>query len=206
MKLNKEFFPKGWHVFYFVITPDQFGQIFSEMPAVFVADKKVDEPLQTVPKEEVVEKYKVLFYNILHKRCETNLIEGWFQEQIIDDLGKIQAEPIAEADKKRFVFQSLLPAEPTINLSPFDLIYLPEKHQISVAYHNPQGTLGMSLNYPKAIAWDYTQLEKTDDFPMRKIYDALVAEIKKYARKPKFSVKKRFSSPIFGFPKTLKNK
>lgn len=182
---NKEFFPKSWHQFYFIITPEEFELIFSEMPTVFVAQKEVEKPLQAVPKTQVIAKYKTFYHSVLYKKCEQNLIEGWFQEEIIDDLAKIQVEPIAEADKHRYVFQSVLPAEPYINLSPFDLMYLADKKQVSLSYHNPKGTLGMQLSYPKSVAWHYTQIEKTDDFPMRKIYDSLTAQIKKICQKAK---------------------
>lgn len=202
---NREFFPKGWHQFYFVITPAEFELIFSQMNALFVANKKVDEPLQSVPKSEVFEKYKTLYNNILHKKCESNLIEGWFSEDIIDDLKKIQVAPVAEADKQRTVFQSLLPAEPMIGLSPFDLIFLEQKNSISVAYHNPKGVLGMQLSYPKAVAWNYTKLEKTDSFVMRKIYDTLTAEIKKLCKKAKVQQGDTLFRPNFWISELAKN-
>lgn len=184
-KLNAEFSAHNWDKFYFIISPDEFEQIFGELPAVFVARKKVDEPLQTVPKSAVFDKYNTLFYNILSKKCKGALMEGWFQESIIDDLDKVQVEPIPKDDKRQYVFQSLRPAEPFIDLSPFDLIYLSDKKRVSLAYHNPCGVLGMSLNYPKAIAWNFTKMQATDDFAMRKIFDKLIKDIKKICKKAK---------------------
>lgn len=202
---NKEFFPKSWHQFYFIITPEEFELIFSEMPTVFVAQKEVEKPLQAVPKTQVIAKYKTFYHSVLHKKCEKNLIEGWFQEEIIDDLAKVQALPIAEADKHRYVFQSVLPAEPYINLSPFDLMYLADKEQVSLSYHNPKGTLGMQLSYPKSVAWHYTQIEKTDDFPMRKIYDSLTAQIKKICQKAKVKRGENIFKPNLWISQNAKN-
>ncbi|MDO5106439.1 hypothetical protein [Capnocytophaga sp.] len=202
---NREFFPKGWHQFYFVITPAEFELIFSQMNALFVANKKVNEPLQSVPKSEVFKKYKTLHHSILYKKCESNLIEGWFSENIIDDLKKIQVAPVVKADKKRTVFQSLPPAEPMVGLSPFDLTFLEQKNSLSMAYHNPKGVLGMQLSYPKAVAWNYTKLEETDSFAMRKIYDTLTAEIKKLCKKAKVQQGDRLFRPNFWISEQAKN-
>lgn len=111
----------------------------------------------------------------------------------------------SKKDKQRFVFQSLLPSEPMVNLSPFDLIYLPQKHQISVSYHNPQGILGMQLSYPKAVEWNYTKLEKTDNFAMRKIYDSLTKSIKKICKKAKVQHGETLFKPNIWISENAKN-
>lgn len=205
MKKIRENFAHSWHKFYFVISPDEFSEIFSGDDFEFIGQKHSNQPFFPTEKEKVKQEYRQFFENVLHSKVKKGFIDGWFQYNLIDDVAKIIWQDNSKGGTQKSVYDSAYPTEPFVGLQPLDLIFLKEKGQFSVAYHNPEGVIGMRLTYPKAIVWENTgKLTPTDDYAGKKLYESKVKAIKKLSKKAKISHQNQEHKPNFWISENAK--
>lgn len=196
---------KGWNNFNFILTPEEFKSIFSELKFIFlITNTRVPIDYIATDSSYIFDSYSTFFDKIVVRKEELDRKEHWTYEiriSITDDITKIKFEEIT--DKKGIVsdeYKLVKPAEPVINVSPFYLSFFKEKESLSVAYMNTEGTIGLELTYPKVVSFRADKFTTTIDahtFSTYNLFNALVKNIKAISNKAKVQSQAKLYHPNF---------
>ncbi|KQB39578.1 hypothetical protein [Flavobacterium aquidurense] len=198
---------KGWNKFNFILTPQQFESIFSELKFYFViTNTRVAIDYTATDKSYVLDGYKDFFNEIIISNKEYDRKDHWSYENkirlsITDDINKIGFKEII--DKKGIVsdaFKLVDPTEPVINITPFYLTFLENNQSLSIAHMNTEGTIGLELTYPKVISFSndkFNSVIDTQQFNNHQLYNNLINNIKALSNKAKLQSSTKLYRPNF---------
>lgn len=201
---------KGWILFNFILTPDEFQKLFEGLKYSFVTtSSRVESDYTESPKQDYFRAYKHFFEQILIGQQSLNRKELWnierpVRESIIDDIDKVSFREVKDDKGKPMPYKVAEPLEPVINISPFYLYYLKEKDSLSVAYFNEEGIIGLQLSYPKYVTWYNTENPETietNSFNSFALFETLVEQIKGQTRKAKVQSQTKLFKPNFWISK-----
>lgn len=202
------YFANTWNKFHFVITPEEFRQLFdSESFDFVITNTRVEMDYQFSPKEPIFMAYQRFFDEIILRQDEPTAQERWNIEQhihisLLDDYRKLNFEPFVAKNENGKMYKRVEPTEPVINISPLDLLFDKEKQKLSVAYMNREGVLGLMLSYPKTISKKSKNGNlygnfSTENYKTATIYQELITAIKKLCKKAKISDGNKEYKPNF---------
>ncbi|MFH6994493.1 hypothetical protein [Flavobacterium sp. FlaQc-48] len=198
---------KGWNKFNFILTPNEFQSIFTDLKFYFViTNTRVAIDYTATDKSYVFEGYQDFFNEVIIGKKELDRKEHWFYEDkirisITGDINKISFKEII--DKKGIVsndYKRVDPTEPVINISPFYLYFLKDKESLSVAYMNAEGTIGLELTYPKFVSFltdEDNSIIDAHAFRTYNLYNDLVKNIKAISNKAKVQSNTKLYRPNF---------
>lgn len=198
---------KGWHTFNFIITPKEFESIFDELKFEFViTNSRVEIDYKKTEKQFIFTNYEDFFNARLITENEVDkkeqlCFESKIRISITDDLSKIHF--IDMRDRKGEIsndFKLVRPTEPVINISPFFLTYSKTIESLSVAYSNPEGTIGLELTYPKFVSFEndgFKNLYDTHTFTTCNLFNNLINNIKVISNKAKVQSNTKLFRPNF---------
>ncbi|MDA6072328.1 hypothetical protein NJT12_22120 [Flavobacterium sp. AC] len=198
---------KGWNKFNFILTPNEFESLFTELQFYFViTNTRVPIDYKATDKPYVFTGYKDFFNEIIIGEKEYDRKEHWFYEDkirisITDDIDKIDFENID--DKNEIVskeFKRVRPTEPVINITPFYLYFIKDKESLSVAFMNTEGTIGLELTYPKFVSFltdGDNSIIDAHTFNNYNLFNKLVKNIKSISHKAKVQSPAKLYRPNF---------
>jgi hypothetical protein len=132
--------------------------------------------------------------------------QHWFYESririaITDDSTKINFKEIT--NKEGLVsneFKTVDPTEPVITISPFYLMYFPDKENLSISYMNTEGTIGLELTYPKFVRFltdGDNAIIDAHTFANYTLFNDLIKNIKVLSAKAKLQSNTKLYRPNF---------
>lgn len=198
---------KGWSKFNFILTPKEFESIFKDLKFYFViTNTRVPIDYKATDKSYIFDSYNDFFNEIIIREKEFDQKEQWVYESkirisITDDISKINFKEIT--NKNGIVsneFKIVNPTEPVITISPFYLTFYKDKENLSVAYMNTEGTIGLELTYPKFISFADDGFNTTIDahkFNNYLLFNDLVKNIKALSNKAKVQSSTKMYRPNF---------
>ena len=197
---------RGWHRFKFILTPQEFQDLFMDMTCFFVTtNSRVAINYTFTEQEYVFEGYKQFFDETLigqitHDRKRRWEIEQPIRTAITDNLNKIAFRNSLDTEGNvSSVFKVTDPLEPVINISPFYLT-LTIDESLSVAYMNEEGIIGLELTYPKCVSWKnegFNVVHETTTFTTTDLFLEFVKRIKKVSHKAKIKSETKTFKPDF---------
>jgi len=197
---------KGWILFNFILTPDEFKEVFDGLKYSFVTtNSRVESDYIESSEQNYFQAYKHFFEQTLIGQKSLNRQELWnierpVRKSIIDDIDKISFREVKDDKGKPMPYKVAEPLEPVINISPFYLQYLKEKELLSVAYYNEKGIIGLQLQYPKYVTWyntDIPETIETNSFDSFALFETLVERIKRRTKKAKVQSPTKLFKPNF---------
>lgn len=198
---------KGWNKFNFILTPNEFESVFTELKFYFIiTNKSVPIDYKITDKPYVFAGYKDFFNEIIIGEKEHDRKEHWFYEDkirisITDTINTINFKEII--DKKGIVSNDsklVDPTEPVINISPFYITFSKNNESLSVAYMNIEGTIGLELTYPKFVSFSndkFTSVVDTNTFNSYHLFNDLIKNIKAISNKAKLQSAAKLYRPNF---------
>lgn len=148
---------RGWNLFYFILAPDEFKELFDGLSYFFMeTGSRVELNYLETSKEDVFQAYKEFFERILIGEDNLSREQHWKIERpvrisVTDDINKISFVDIKDEKGNIIPFKRVEPQEPVINITPFYLYWLPEQEKLSIVYMNEPGIIGLNLSFPKYI-------------------------------------------------------
>lgn len=194
---------KGWNLFYFILTPDEFEQLFDGLTySIINTSERVDKDYKETAKQEFFEAYRAFFDNILIGQQLLNRQQRWniekpIHESIIANIDKINFTDIVDEKGNPIPYKRTERLEPVINIDPFYLFWSAEREKLSVIYSNEPGIIGLRLSYPKYVSLDNSNYIETLTYETVSIYETLVKRIKKISRKAKVQTPIKLFKPNF---------
>jgi len=197
---------RGWLLFHFILTPDEFPKIFEELQYSFVTTgSRVDSDYNETSKQDYFRAYKLFFETLLTGQQSLGNRKPWtiehpVRESIIDDINKISFREITDKRGKPMPYKLVEPSEPVINITPFYLLYFPKHESLTIASDNREGIIGLQLSYPKVVTWfnsENPEEMETNSFDTFALFETLVARIKKNTRKAKMQGPTKLFKPNF---------
>lgn len=198
---------KGWNKFNFILTPNEFESIFTDLKFHFViTNTRVPIDYKATDTLYVFDGYKDFFNEIIIGNKEYDRKEHWFYEDKIrisltDDLNTINFKDII--DKKGVIsndYKLVDPTEPAINISPFYITFSKNNESLSVAYMNTEGTIGLELTYPKFVSFSndkFNSIVDANTFNNYNLFNDLVKNIKAISNKAKLQSAAKLYRPNF---------
>lgn len=198
----------GWNRFKFVLLPEEFENLFTDLEYYFViTNQTVDKDYEVNDQSSVFKKYKDFFVKITSGQS-WDAKQDWklrLQSSIIDDKNKISFRHVKDEQGKLYPeYKHATPQEPVINISMFSITFGDE---LSVQYYNEEGYIGLELTYPKLKGVDsegYRLFPDPPDYPAKNLYDELIRRVKETSNKAKMQSSSKLYKPNFWISTTCK--
>ncbi|MGB4775935.1 MAG: hypothetical protein WBP45_12225 [Daejeonella sp.] len=198
----------GWNRFKFVLLPEEFENLFTDLEYYFViTNQTVNKDYEVNDQSSVFKKYKDFFAKITSGQS-WDAKQDWklrVQGSIIDDKNKISFRDVKDEQGKLYPeYKHATPKEPVINISMFSLTF---DNQLSVQYYNEEGHIGLELTYPKLKSLDSEGcrlLSDSPDYPAKNLYDELIRRIKETSNKAQMQSPSKLYKPNFWISATCK--
>lgn len=194
---------KGWNSFKFILTPDEFQEIFKGITYAFVnSSVRVEEDYTESNKKDVFQAYENFFEQILIGQTALTREKAWSIERevrmmVTDSADKVFYK-VCKNDKGEVMpFKVMEPTEPVINIAPFYLSWSAEYEKMSVAYLNAEGIIGLELSFPKYVSFNYVDNIDTSTYKTAELYKTLVSRIKAISKKAKVETTIKLYKPDF---------
>jgi hypothetical protein len=204
---------KGWNLFYFILTSDEFKELFDGLSYSFIeTGSRVEMNYRETSKKDVFQAYEEFFERILIGEDNLSREQLWKIERpvrtsVTDDVNKISFVGIKDEKGNPIPFKLVDPQEPVINIDPFYLFWSAEREKLSVVYMNEPGIIGLRLSFPKYITWynqDSSDTRDTTSYESALLFETLVKRIKSVSKKAKVEWSGKLFKPNFWVsPKVL---
>ena len=166
------FYEKGWKKEYFLITPEEFRDVFRELHFVVTNTGVKKKYIETLP-EKVFLDYETL-YGVLKSGKELNFERDWpilrFSTGVTAHMENIHYMPMSRLSVPAF-------SEPCIHLSLFPLINFRDKLEKTFEVSQfPNHICGIEMRLPKTIL--YEDDSEINSFADSETWDIIVGKIK----------------------------
>ena len=190
------YFPKGWNIFNFIITPDELREVFGGFHHVIYNRRVADSYTESDP-SDFFESYKMLYeklstgYRFIRKD-DRQYFEG-IHIGLSDDLSKCAYGEPYEKDTEWYKSSNFL--EPCVGVSPLAFFLSKEEKTLSIKglYTSyPEYTVGLSIMYPKKVIFykQNNEVERTVDcidIDTYKVYQEIMRRIKAISKSLRFT-------------------
>ncbi|WP_061249796.1 hypothetical protein [Leptospira alstonii] len=155
---------KGWYKFKFILTPNEFKDLFEGLEYRFViTNTRIPIDYSINDKDSIFKHYQFCYAKVTSGDPWVRK-EDWKRERnlsisITQDTKMIQFQEIRDEEGRLLQdFKSVEPQGPVINISPFYLRCVNDK--LSIEILNEEGILGLELNFPKVVTFHNEGFEK----------------------------------------------
>lgn len=194
---------RGWNLFYFILTPDEFSTLFDGLTySIIGTGRRGDKNCEEMPKQDFFDAYRTYFEELLIGQQSLNTAQFWdlerpIRQKIIDRIDKIVFEDSVDEKGNPTPCKLVVPLEPVINIDPFYLFWSPEEERLSLVYLNEPGIIGLRLSYPKFVSFNGGKYEETTTYETAKLYELLIKRVKKISGKAKVETSTKLLKPNF---------